>query len=148
MASGLNAALHDLGLSKPHVVGIGNVEIDRSFLVECGLSDAVTKALSSFREACDITLRSDHGCGVIELIGLASQRRFRTDASIAPWNFLGSRRPCKPCPAIETLWMTSGRLYWIVTDEGHYYLLASCNPTGEIVCRAHAGLVLATATPD
>lgn len=67
-ASGLIAALHDLRLSKLNVVGVGDAENDRAFLAECGASAAVANALPSLREACDITLMSDHGVGVSELI--------------------------------------------------------------------------------
>lgn len=243
-ASGLIAALHDLGLSKPNVVGVGDAENDRAFLAECGVSAAVGNALPSLREACDITLMSDHGVGVNELIdrllkedfGLippsrrgvslgidadanhawltpqdslliiggsgSGKSRFATaliermieknfsvclldpegeyenlDRMVAIGDDVqaGSideaqrllskgmnvaigtvainldQRQClfeRLLPRIETLRKTSGRPHWIVADEAHHYLPARCNPTSEIVCRAHAGLVLATITPD
>jgi len=243
-ASGLIAAFHDLGLSKPNVVGVGDAENDRAFLVGCGASAAVANALPTLRESCDITLMGDHGAGVGELIdrllkedfGLippsrrgvslgidahanhtwltpqhslliiggsgSGKSRFATalvermidknfsvclldpegeyeslDRMVAigdqmqagsidealrllskgmnvafgtvPINL--DQRQClfeRLQPRIETLRKTSGRPHWMVADEAHHYLSASCIPTSEIVCQAHAGLVLATITPD
>ncbi|WP_429925734.1 HAD-IIB family hydrolase (plasmid) [Agrobacterium vitis] len=243
-ASGLVAALQDLGLSKANVVGVGDAENDLAFLVECGASAAVANALSSLREACDITLMSDHGAGVRELINRLLKEDFElippsrrgvslgidADANhiwLTPQDSLliiggsgsgksrfatalverminknfsvclldpegeyedldrmvaigdqmqaGSideasrllsngmsvafgtvaitldQRQClfeRLLPRIETLRKTSGRPHWIIADEAHHYLPASCIPTSEIVCEPHAGLVLATITPD
>ncbi|MGV2130823.1 HAD-IIB family hydrolase [Agrobacterium vitis] len=79
-ASGLIAALNDLGLSKPNVVGVGDAENDRAFLAECGASAAVANALPSLRQACDLTLMSDHGVGVSELI----DRLLKDDFGLIP----------------------------------------------------------------
>lgn len=243
-ASGLIAALHDLGLSKPNVVGVGDAENDRAFLAECGASAAVANALPSLREACDITLMSDHGAGVSELIdrllendfGLippsrrgvslgidadanhtwltpedslliiggsgSGKSRFATalvermidksfsvclldpegeyetlDRVVAIGDQmqagsidealrllskgmsvafgtvaidLDQRQSLfkRLLPRIEMLRKMSGRPHYIVADEAHHYLPASCIPTSEIVCRAHAGLVLATISAE
>jgi hypothetical protein len=67
-ATGLSAALDDLGLAAQHVVGVGDAENDHTFLALCGLSAAVANALPAVKEQADIVTRGDHGRGVIELI--------------------------------------------------------------------------------
>lgn len=79
-ATGLAAALHDLGLSAANVVGVGDAENDRSFLALCGCSAAVANALQSVKESCDLQLKYDHGSGVTELI----EAIMTQDAAILP----------------------------------------------------------------
>ncbi|HLW25344.1 MAG TPA: HAD-IIB family hydrolase [Steroidobacteraceae bacterium] len=67
-ASGLKAALEQLGLSAFNAVGVGDAENDRAFLDICGCSVAVANALPAVKEAVDIVTRADHGAGVSELI--------------------------------------------------------------------------------
>jgi HAD superfamily hydrolase (TIGR01484 family) len=67
-ASGLKAALGELGLSPHNVVGVGDAENDHAFLNLCGLSAAVANALPAVMNTADVTLRADHGDGVEELI--------------------------------------------------------------------------------
>ncbi len=69
-ASGLIAALGELGLSPHNVAGIGDAENDHAFLRLCGASAAVANALPSLKVECDLVTSGDHGAGVIELIGL------------------------------------------------------------------------------
>jgi HAD superfamily hydrolase (TIGR01484 family) len=67
-ATGLTAALKELGLSSHNVVGIGDAENDHAFLRYCECSAAVANALPSLKECADIVTRSDHGDGVAELV--------------------------------------------------------------------------------
>ena len=67
-ATGLAAALDELGLSPHNCVAIGDAENDHAFLgrAECGV--AVANALPSLKEAADLVTNGDHGSGVRELI--------------------------------------------------------------------------------
>jgi hypothetical protein len=67
-ASGLAAALRDLGLSPHNVVGVGDAENDHSFLSLCECSVAVANALPMVKDKVDFVTRADHGAGVTELI--------------------------------------------------------------------------------
>jgi hydroxymethylpyrimidine pyrophosphatase-like HAD family hydrolase len=67
-ASGLDAALVDLGLSAHDVVGVGDAENDHAFLARCGLSVAVADALASLKAEADVVTRGGAGAGVVELI--------------------------------------------------------------------------------
>jgi hydroxymethylpyrimidine pyrophosphatase-like HAD family hydrolase len=67
-ATGLAAALAELGISVHNVVAVGDAENDHSFLraAECGV--AVANALPSLKEQADLILGAAEGDGVIELI--------------------------------------------------------------------------------
>lgn len=67
-ASGLHAALDDMGLSVHNVVGVGDAENDHAFLGICECSVAVANALSSVKKRVDLVTNEDHGAGVAELI--------------------------------------------------------------------------------
>jgi len=67
-ASGLEAALDDLGLSRHDVVGIGDAENDHAFLRICECAVAVANALPALKQLADFTTRADHGAAVVELI--------------------------------------------------------------------------------
>jgi HAD superfamily hydrolase (TIGR01484 family) len=67
-ATGLKAALKELGLSPHNVVGVGDAENDHAFLSLCECSAAVDNALPMLKETADFTTRRDHGAGVSELI--------------------------------------------------------------------------------
>jgi HAD superfamily hydrolase (TIGR01484 family) len=67
-ATGLAAALHELGLSPHNVVGVGDAENDHAFLGLCECAVAVANALPALKETADFTTRRDHGAGVAELI--------------------------------------------------------------------------------
>jgi hydroxymethylpyrimidine pyrophosphatase-like HAD family hydrolase/energy-coupling factor transporter ATP-binding protein EcfA2 len=67
-ATGLKAALKELGLSPHNVVGVGDAENDHAFLSLCECSAAVDNALPMLKETADFTTRGDHGAGVAELI--------------------------------------------------------------------------------
>ncbi len=80
-ATGLTAALRDLGLSPRNTVGVGDAENDHAFLALCDCAVAVRNALPALQERADWVTGRDHGEGVIELadrlVGddLASLRR-------------------------------------------------------------------------
>jgi hypothetical protein len=67
-ASGLNAALDEMGLSPDNVVGVGDAENDHAFLSFCGCGVAVANALPMLKEHADFVTKGDRGAGVVELI--------------------------------------------------------------------------------
>lgn len=67
-ATGLRAALEELGLSPQVVVGIGDAENDEAFLAICGLGVAVANALDSLKARADRVARGENGAGVREII--------------------------------------------------------------------------------
>jgi hypothetical protein len=85
-ASGLAAALDELGLAAAEVLGVGDAENDQVFLAACGVSAAVANALPDLKAAVDIVTPEPEGTGVAWLIDrlleepegfavLAAQRR-------------------------------------------------------------------------
>ena len=67
-ATGLRAALDELGLSPHDVVGIGDAENDEAFLLMCGCGVAVANALDSLKaHVGHVTMGAD-GAGVREVI--------------------------------------------------------------------------------
>ncbi len=67
-ASGLKAALGDLGLSPHNVVGVGDAENDHAFLAFSGCAVAVANALPMLKAAADHVTDAARGAGVVELI--------------------------------------------------------------------------------
>lgn len=67
-ATGLVAALKEMGLSPHNVAGIGDAENDHAFLSVCECSAAVANALPMVKERVDFSTISDHGAGVVEFI--------------------------------------------------------------------------------
>jgi len=67
-ASGLAAALAELGLSAQNVVGVGDAENDHAFLQACGCAAAVANALPTVKAEAQVRLSADHGAGVVELV--------------------------------------------------------------------------------
>ncbi|GAA3114349.1 HAD-IIB family hydrolase [Planomonospora alba] len=67
-ASGLAAALAELGVSARSTVGVGDAENDHAFLVSCECAVAVANALPAVKEHCDLVTGQDRGGGVTELI--------------------------------------------------------------------------------
>jgi hypothetical protein len=67
-ATGLCAALTQLGLSPHNVVGIGDAENDHAFMQLCECAVAVKNALPMVQERADYVTAADHGAGVVELI--------------------------------------------------------------------------------
>lgn len=67
-ASGLRAALAELGLSPHNAVGVGDAENDHAFLSICECAVAVANALPALKERSDWVTAGDHGAGVVELV--------------------------------------------------------------------------------
>jgi len=67
-ATGLAAALAEMGLSAHNIVGIGDAENDHAFLRAVGYRVAVANALPKLKETADRTMNGIRGAGVIELI--------------------------------------------------------------------------------
>lgn len=67
-ATGLEAALGELGVSVRNVVAIGNAENDHSFLERSALGVAVADAVPALRERADHVTSGGGGRGVMELI--------------------------------------------------------------------------------
>jgi hypothetical protein len=80
-ATGLRAALNELGLSAHNAVGVDDAENDHVFLSMCACSVAVANALPAVKEGADLVTDGSHGAGVEELI----ERLLADDlASLAP----------------------------------------------------------------
>src|SRR6266581_4562019 len=67
-ATGLNAALLELGLSPHNCVGVGDAENDHAFIRLCECGVAVANALPLVRERADWVTPGRNGDGVAELI--------------------------------------------------------------------------------
>jgi HAD superfamily hydrolase (TIGR01484 family) len=67
-ASGLKAALEDLGLSAHNVVSVGDAENDHAFLQASGYAVAVANALPAIKDEADLVTKGARGAGVAELI--------------------------------------------------------------------------------
>ena len=68
-ATGMDAALLELGLSRHETVGVGDAENDHAFLARCECSVAVANALEPLKERADFVTTGERGAGVTELIG-------------------------------------------------------------------------------
>jgi HAD superfamily hydrolase (TIGR01484 family) len=66
-ATGLRAALEELGISTHNVVGVGDAENDHAFLSLCECSVAVANALDTIKSCVDWVTSQGHGDGAIEL---------------------------------------------------------------------------------
>jgi hypothetical protein len=66
-ATGLDAALKELGVSAHNTVGIGDAENDHAFLARCECAVAVANALPAVKERADWVTPGDHGAGVVDL---------------------------------------------------------------------------------
>ncbi len=73
-ATGLAAALEDLGLSSHNVVATGDAENDLAFMRTCGCAVAVGNALPAVKEAADLVMDAVRGAGVVECIDLLLDR--------------------------------------------------------------------------
>jgi hydroxymethylpyrimidine pyrophosphatase-like HAD family hydrolase len=67
-ASGLRAALAEMGLSPHNVVAVGDAENDHALLRLAECSAAVANALPTLKQTADLVTRESHGAGVVELI--------------------------------------------------------------------------------
>jgi HAD superfamily hydrolase (TIGR01484 family) len=73
-ASGLKAALDDLGLSAHNVVAVGDAENDHAFMRTSGYAVAVANALPAIKDEADLVTRGVRGAGVTELVTLLLDR--------------------------------------------------------------------------
>jgi hydroxymethylpyrimidine pyrophosphatase-like HAD family hydrolase len=85
-ASGLKAALDEIGLSPHNVVGVGDAENDHALLQFCEFSTAVANAVPKLKDQADFVTNADHGAGVVELIDELVTN------DLAPWHDRLSRR--------------------------------------------------------
>lgn len=67
-ATGLAAALGELGLSAHNVVAAGDGENDHAFMEASGFSVAVANALPAVKERADLVTRGARGAGIEELV--------------------------------------------------------------------------------
>ena len=67
-ASGLRAALDELGLSPQNVIAMGDAENDQAFLAMCGCGVAVANALDALKAGANHVTRGEAGAGVREVI--------------------------------------------------------------------------------
>ena len=67
-ATGLDAALAELGLSRHNVAGVGDAENDHAFLARCECAVAVANALPALKERADLVTIGERGAGVVELV--------------------------------------------------------------------------------
>lgn len=72
-ATGLAAALAELGLSPHNVAGVGDAENDHAFLRSCGCSVAVANALPAVKQTADLVTAGARGEGVEELIAVLEE---------------------------------------------------------------------------
>ena len=67
-ASGMAAALEDLGLSSHNLAAIGDAENDHALLAMAECSAAVANAVPMLKAKADLVMAGDHGAGVMELV--------------------------------------------------------------------------------
>src|SRR5207249_8971379 len=67
-ASGLDAALEELGLSHHNCVAVGDAENDHAFLRRAECAVAVANALPALKDVADLVTTADHGQGVREMV--------------------------------------------------------------------------------
>jgi HAD superfamily hydrolase (TIGR01484 family) len=63
-ATGLKAALKEVGLKPEEVVGVGDAENDHAFLELCGCAVAVGNALPAVKDRAHLVTEATHGAGV------------------------------------------------------------------------------------
>jgi hydroxymethylpyrimidine pyrophosphatase-like HAD family hydrolase len=84
-ASGLGAALAELGISAHNTVAVGDAENDHAFLRACGCAVAVANALPAIQESVDFVTKGARGAGVVELV----ERICKDNSKIAAMRGLG-----------------------------------------------------------
>jgi HAD superfamily hydrolase (TIGR01484 family) len=77
-ATGLSAALEELGVSPQAVVGVGDAENDQAFLLMCGCAVAVANALDSLKARSDHVTPGDDGAGVREIVEMLISEDLRS----------------------------------------------------------------------
>jgi HAD superfamily hydrolase (TIGR01484 family) len=94
-ATGLAAALDEMGVSPHNVVGVGDAENDHAFLELCACSAAVANALPALKERADLVTSRTHGAGVVEVI----ERLIANDLSDVELH-LKQGTSCEPSEAV------------------------------------------------
>lgn len=151
-ATGLAAALKELGLSPHNVAGIGDAENDHAFMRACGLSVAVDNALPAVKDTADLVTKGKRGKGVEELVGklikhdhdLGISRRdgirigAEDDSDVAIWPtdtllIAGSSGVGKStlATALTERFIQAGYQFCIVDPEGDYDGLAGAVGVGD-----------------
>jgi HAD superfamily hydrolase (TIGR01484 family) len=74
-ATGLAAALEEVGVAADKTVGVGDAENDQVFMRMCGLAVAVANALPSIKETAGFVTAGARGAGVEELVERLLSRR-------------------------------------------------------------------------
>jgi hydroxymethylpyrimidine pyrophosphatase-like HAD family hydrolase len=154
-ATGLDFALHKLGLSRHEAVAIGDAENDHSFLSYCECGVAVANAVASVKQSVELVTNRANGDGVAELIDeliatdlarmegkierhlvLLGERRDGIEVRIAPYgrNLLiagpsGSGKSSLTAGLVERL-IDKGYQVCIVDPEGDYGTLRRVMPLG------------------
>jgi hydroxymethylpyrimidine pyrophosphatase-like HAD family hydrolase len=67
-ATGLSAALKELGIEPDRVAAVGDAENDHALLRFCGCGAAVANALPALKSAADVVLEGAIGAGVCEFV--------------------------------------------------------------------------------
>ena len=83
-ATGLHAALDELALSPPTLVGIGDAENDEAFLAMCGCGVAVANALDSLKARARHVTAGQDGAGVREIIDALISKDLQSLETITP----------------------------------------------------------------
>lgn len=142
-ASGLRAALLELGLSAHDVVGVGDAENDHAFLTLCEVAVAVGNALPALKDRADLVLDAPRGEGVERLIARildddlssidASLTRQRVGFGETDEPFVG---PSSPRSRVLVAGASGGGKSTLVTafferltDRG--YQVCLCDPEGD-----------------
>ena len=68
-ATGLKAALKEMGLSPHNVIGVGDAENDHAFMELCERSVAVANALPVLKEKADLVTRASSRFGCYRIDG-------------------------------------------------------------------------------
>lgn len=76
-ATGLKAALEEIGFSAHNVVGVGDAENDHAFLNLCECSVAVANALPMVKKTADFVTKEERGNGVAELVRMIMETDLR-----------------------------------------------------------------------
>jgi hypothetical protein len=144
-ATGLFAALANLGLSPLNVVGVGDAENDHALLGACGVGIAVANALPALRMHADSVTPAAAGEGVAELIDalVADDLGSIVDASRRNRIVLGERRDA-PGDAPATLPL-HGTVALLVGPSGCGKSTAAA---GMMERLANAGCQLCTVDPE
>ncbi len=83
-ATGLKAALKEMGLSFLNVVGVGDAENDHALLRMCGCGAAVANALPALKETADVILEGVRGAGVEQLMNRIMESDYALCAECPP----------------------------------------------------------------